>query len=97
MRCLEWIRRWLVWFLAIKWLHLVSSIAGCYHFFQNRVFFSLAGEVFLIKRTKKVFFLKNLKITSNIMSLNISFLDFICDAFPYNHECNWVKRNCRRY
>jgi hypothetical protein len=23
-------------------------------------------------------------------------LDFICDAFPYNHEWNWVKRNCRR-
>jgi hypothetical protein len=22
--------------------------------------------------------------------------DFICDPFPYNHACNWVKRNFRR-
>jgi hypothetical protein len=30
------------------------------------------------------------------MGRYIILLDFICDPFPYNHEWNWVKRNCRR-
>jgi hypothetical protein len=45
--------------------HDFNAIANARQIFQNKVFFSLPGEVFLIKKKKKKVFMKNLPGASN--------------------------------
>jgi hypothetical protein len=53
----------------ITWRSSTSPIAGAPQIFHKNFFFSLPGEVFLIKKKKKVF-MKNLPGTSNTISLD---------------------------
>jgi hypothetical protein len=60
---------------AQSWKFFEVRIAGARQIFHKLFFFSLPGEVFLIKKKKKVF-MKNLPGTSN--SRQIAFFVIVC-------------------
>jgi hypothetical protein len=73
-----------------------DCIAIARQIFQNKVFFSLPGEVFLIKKKKKVF-MKNLPGASNIIKAIFHGFNLINDDMVIrydNHDFNfggWIK------